>query len=99
VDDFPVGKREKCSTLAESDHNIGLSHEIIESFHEIFGDEVGPSLLIVGVLHDWAKNFIANGMHVFKNILGDLQEDDIVLEVLFLEFVSPNSKDDEACIG
>jgi hypothetical protein len=38
-------------------------------------------------------------MHVLQDVLGNLQEDDVVLEVLFIEFLSSNSKDDEAWIG
>jgi hypothetical protein len=35
-------------------------------------------------------------MHVFEYVLGDLQEDDVVLEVLLLEFVGADAEDDEA---
>lgn len=33
---------------------------------------------------------------MFKNVLGNLQEDDIVLEVLFFKLLSANTQDDEA---
>jgi hypothetical protein len=47
-------------------------------------------------LHDWAKNFIADCMHVFKNVFGDFQEDDIILEVLLVKLVRADTQDDEA---
>jgi len=98
MNNFSVRKRKEGATLAQTDHNIGLSHKIIEPFHEIFGDKVSPPLLVVWVLHDRSKNLIAYRVHMFEDVLGDLQEDDIVLEVLLFEFVGPNSKDYEACI-
>jgi len=96
MNNFSVRKRKEGAALAQTDHNIGLSHKIIEPFHEIFGDKVSPPLLVVWVLHDRSKNLIAYRVHMFEDVLGDLQEDDIVLEVLLFEFVGPNSKDYEA---
>jgi hypothetical protein len=49
-------------------------------------------------LHDWAEDFIADGVHMFKDILGDFQEDDVVLEVFFIELVGSNSENNEAYI-
>ena len=98
MDDFSAGEGKEGASLAESDDHVGLSHKIIEPFHEVFGDEVGPAVLVVWILHDWSKHLIAYGVHVFEDVLGDLQEDDVVLEVLFLEFLAADSQDDEAWI-
>jgi hypothetical protein len=47
-------------------------------------------------LHDWSEDFIADGVHVFEYVLGDFEEDDVVLEVLFIEFFAADPEDDEA---
>ena len=86
MDDFPVGKRKKGSSFAKSNEDIGLSDEVVESFHEILGDQVSPPLLVIWVLHNGSEDFTADGVHVLENVLGDFEEDDIVFEVLFCEF-------------
>lgn len=98
VDDFSVGKRKQCPALAQPYNNVCLCDEVVEPLHEILGDEIGPTLLVVWILHDGTKHLIANGMHMLKHILGHLQKDDIVLEVLLFELLGPNTEDDEACI-
>lgn len=35
---------------------------------------------------------------MLEDILGDLDEDDVVLEVLLVEFFSADPQDDEACV-
>jgi hypothetical protein len=37
-------------------------------------------------------------MHVFKNVFGDFQEDDIILEVLLVKLVRADTQDDEAYV-
>jgi hypothetical protein len=98
VDDFPVGEGKEGPAFAESDEDVSLCNEVVESLHEIFGDEISPSLLVVGILHDWSQDLIAHGVHVLEDILGDLDEDDVVLEVLLVEFFSADPQDDEACV-
>lgn len=98
VDDFPVGKGEEGPAFAESDEDVSLCNEVVESLHEVFGDEISPSLLVVGILHDWSQDLIAHGVHVFEDILSDLDEDDVVLEVLLVELLSADPQDDEACV-
>ena len=98
VDDFSVGKGKQCPALAQPYNDVGLCDEVIEPLHEIFGDEIGPTLLVVWVLHDGTKHLIANGVHMLQHIFSHLEEDDIVLEVLFFELLGPNTEDDEACI-
>lgn len=93
VDDFFVGEGKQGPSLAEANHHVSLGHEVIEPFHEVFGDKVSPSDLIVWVLHDWPDDFIANGMHVLEDVLGDLYEDDVVFEVILVELVSSDTKD------
>lgn len=99
MDDFSVGKGKQRPALAQPNNDVGLRDEVVEPLHEILGDEIGPTLLIIWVLHDRPKHFIANGMHMLKHVLSHLQEDDIILEVLLLELLGPNTEDDEACIG
>lgn len=96
MDDFSVGKGKQCSALAQSNHDVSLRDEVVESFHEIFGNEIGPALLVVWVLHHRTKHLIANGMHMLKHILGHLEEDDVVLEVLLFELLGSDTKYDEA---
>lgn len=96
VDDLSVGQWQKSASLAESDHHVGLSYEVVEAFHEILSDEVGPSLLVIRVLHDGAEHFIADGMHMFEDVLGDFQEDDVVLEALLFDFFAADTQNDEA---
>lgn len=55
-------------------------------------------MLVVGILHDWSQDLIAHGVHVFEDILSDLDEDDVVLEVLLVELLSADPQDDEACV-
>ena len=98
MDDFSVGKGKQSSSLAQADNDVGLCDEVVEPLHEIFGDEVGPALLIVWVLHDRAEHLIANGVHMLQHVLSHLEEDDVVLEVLLVELLGPNSEDDEACM-
>lgn len=96
MDDLSVRERKQCPALAKPNNHVGLRDEVVEPLHEIFGDEVGPTLLVIWVLHDRTKHLIANGVHMLKHILGDLEEDDVVLEVLLLELFGPDTKDDEA---
>ena len=96
VDDLFVGKRKQGPAFAQSDEDVALGNEVVESFHEVFGDKVGPTLLIVRILHDGSEHLAGNVVHMFKDIFGDLDEDDIVLEVLFLEFFGAYPHDDIA---
>jgi hypothetical protein len=96
VDYFFVGEGKQSPALAQADEDIGLGNKIVKPFHEIFGDEVGPALLVVGVLHNWSKHLIADGVHMLEDVFGDLKEDNIVFEGLFRELVSAYPQNDEA---
>lgn len=93
VDYLLVGEGQKSATLAETDNHIGLSYEIVESFHQVLSDEVRPTLLVVWVLHHWPDDLIADGVHMFEDVLGDLYEDDVVFEVLLVKFASADTQD------
>lgn len=64
MNDFSVGKGKQCSALAQTDNDVGLRHEVVEPLHEIFGDEVGPALLVVWILHDGSEDLIADSVHM-----------------------------------
>lgn len=98
VDDFSVGKRQEGPTLAEANKDVGLGYKVVEPFHEVLGDQISPSLLVIGILHDGSQDFITHGVHMLQDILGDLDEDDVILEVLFVELLGSDSEDDEALI-
>ena len=91
-----VGEGEEGPAFGETNHNIVVSDEVVEPFHEILGDQVRPALLVVGVLHDWADDLIADIVHVLEKVLGHFEENDVVLHGFFLESFLPNPQDDEA---
>jgi hypothetical protein len=96
VDDLLVGEGQESASLAETDNHIGLSYKVVEPFHQVLGDEVRPTLLVVWVLHHWSDDLVADSVHMFEDVLGDLHEDDVVFEVVLIKFVSADTQDDVA---
>ena len=94
MDNLLVGEGQQSSTFSKSNKHVGLGNEVVESFHEVFGDKIGPSLLIVRILHDGSEHLIADIVHMFQNIFGDFNKDDVVFEGLFVEFVASDPQDD-----
>ena len=82
--------------LAQPDENISLGNKIVKPLHEILGDEVGPALLVVRILHDRPQHFIADGVHMLQYVFGDLKEHNIVFEGLFGQLVSAYPQNDKA---
>jgi len=59
----------------QADHHEGLRDEVVVLLHQVFGDQVGPALLVVWVLEHRAQHLLEKQVAVLVHILGELEED------------------------
>lgn len=79
---FGAGHRQHGLTVDQPDHHEGLGDEVVVLFHEVFGDQVGPALLVVGVLEDGTQHFLEEEVAVLMHVLSKFQEDQGGLHVV-----------------
>jgi hypothetical protein len=51
---------EECASLYLSEGHIGVSHEVVELVHKVFGDEVRPPNLVKWVAENWHEHLLFN---------------------------------------
>lgn len=98
IDELAIGEWEHGPSLVESNHDVDLSHVGIEPLHEILGHEIGPALLVVGVLHNRAQNLIADQIEMVQHVLGHLDKDEVGVDLVGVERCLADSEDDEAWV-
>lgn len=99
VDQFAIGERQHSAPLVQPDHDVDLRDVGIEALHEVLGNEVGPALLVVGILHDGPKDLVAEEVKVVEHVLVDFDEDDVAVDGGCLDGRVIQAQHDESYVG
>lgn len=85
------GKWKHGSTFYLTSEHVDLGHVTVKFLHQVFSHEIGPSLLVGGVLQDRGHNIIVDEVQVIQNlgifakyayIFGQLKEHDMTHHIL-----------------
>jgi len=70
------------SSFDETHKDVGLGGVVVEFFHEVFGDEIGPANLVIRILHQWWHDIVKIGIKMFQNIFGYLKDETVSRDVV-----------------